>query len=106
MVPEIAALFTRAVSEDKIQPNAIIREQDGMTTLNASNRYFTPKKDSKNGKELPFHQDIDPHGNLARLLGSGYSHIDDNNVFYYECMTTAHTGDTKNVPISISKSAS
>lgn len=95
MIPEIAALFTRAVSEDKFQPHAIIGEQDGLTTLDTSNRYFTPKKDMKNGKELPFHPDMDPRGNLTRLLGTEYSHLEDNNVFYYERVTTAQTGDKK-----------
>jgi hypothetical protein len=37
MVPEITALFTRAISEDKIQPNAIVGELDEFKTLNASN---------------------------------------------------------------------
>jgi len=55
MIPEIAALFTRAVSEDKIDPNAIIGEKDALTTLNASNRYFTSKKDAQTARELDFH---------------------------------------------------
>ena len=55
MIPEIAALFTRAVSKDKIDPNAIIREQDALTTLNASNHYFTSKKDAQTVRELDFH---------------------------------------------------
>ena len=95
MIPEVAALFTRAVNEDKIQPNAIIGEADGSTTLDASNRYFTPKKDARNGNELPFHQDIDPQGNLTQLLGTGYMRLEDNNVFYYERVTSAQTGDPK-----------
>ncbi len=55
MIPEIAALFTRAVSEDKIDPNTIIGEQDALTTLNASNHYFTSKKDAQTVRELDFH---------------------------------------------------
>ncbi len=37
MIPDIAALFTRAVSEDKIQPNTIIGDLEDFSTLNASN---------------------------------------------------------------------
>jgi hypothetical protein len=84
MIPEIVALFTRAVKEDKIQPNSIIGDLEEFTTLNASNRYFTPRKDIQTAKELAFHRDVDPHGNLARLLGTAHAHIDDNVVSYYE----------------------
>jgi hypothetical protein len=97
MIPDIAALFTRAVSEDKIQPNAIIGELEDLSTLNASNRYFTPRKDSQTAKELPFHQDVDPYGNLAKLLGSALVHIEENNVSYYE-----RVGDTRYIT-SLSK---
>jgi len=88
MIPDVAAIFTRAVSEDRIEPNAIIGEQDGFTTMNPSNRYFTPRKDSyadsQTATELHFHQDVDPHGNLTRLLGTAHVHIEENNVSYYE----------------------
>lgn len=90
MVPEIAALFTRAISEDKIQPNAIVGELDEFKTLNASNRYFTPRKDARTAKELTFHSDVDPRGNLSRLLGPTHMHIEDNTVSYYE-----RVGDAK-----------
>jgi hypothetical protein len=88
MIPDVAAIFTRAVSEDRIEPNAIIGEQDDLTTLNLSNRYFTPRKDAQTGtqmaKQLQFHQDVDPYGNLTRLLGTAHVHIEENNVSYYE----------------------
>jgi len=95
MIPDIAALFTRAVSEDKIQPNAIIGELEDFSTLNASNRYFTPRKDSQLAKELQFHQDVDPYGNLTKLLGSALVHIEENKVLYYERVSSAHVGDTR-----------
>lgn len=90
MVPDIAALFTRAVNEDKIQPNSIVGELEEFTTLNASNRYFTPRKDARSAKELVFHNDVDPYGNLSRLIGPMYTHIEENNVSYYE-----RVGDAK-----------
>jgi hypothetical protein len=90
MVPDIAALFTRAVDEDKIQPNSIVGELEELSTLNASNRYFTPRKDARTAKELAFHSDVDPYGNLSRLLGPMHTHIEENNVSYYE-----RVGNTK-----------
>jgi hypothetical protein len=69
VVPDIAALFTRAVNEDKMQPNAIVGELEEFSTLNASNRYFTPRKDAWTAKELAFQSDVDPYGNLSRLIG-------------------------------------
>ena len=90
MIPDITALFTRAISEDRIQPNAIIGDLDEFSTLNTSNRYFTPRKDAQTAKELAFAHDVDPHGNLARLLGSAHVHIEENTVSYYE-----RVGDAK-----------
>jgi len=89
MIPDIAALFTRAISEDRIQPNAIVGDLDEFSTLNASNRYFTPRKDAQNAKELTFAHDVDPHGNLARLLGSAHVHLEENTVSYHERMGDA-----------------
>ena len=90
MVPDIAALFTRAINEDKIQPNAIVGELEEFSTLNTSNRYFTPRKDARTAKDLAFHTDIDSYGNLSRLLGPVHTHIEENVVTYYERL-----GDTK-----------
>ena len=83
MIPDIAALFTRAIS------NAIVGDLDEFSTLNASNRYFTPRKDAQNAKELTFAHDLDPHGNLARLLGSAHVHLEENTVSYHERMGDA-----------------
>jgi hypothetical protein len=83
------------VSEDKIQPNAIIGEQEDFTTLNASNRYFTPKKDAQMAKELRFDEDVDPHGNLTRHLGTGHVHIEENSVSYYERVGSVNAGETR-----------
>jgi len=90
MIPDITALFARAISEDKIQPNTIIGDLEEFSTLNASNRYFTPRKDAQMAKELPFHQDVDPYGHLTRLLGLSHVHIEENTVSYYE-----RVGDAK-----------
>jgi len=92
MIPNIAALFTRAIAEDKIQPNAIVGELGEFSTLNASNQYFTPRKDARTAKELAFHSDVDPHGNLSRLVGPTHTHIEENTVSYYE-----RVGDAKYV---------
>src|SRR6266545_2866889 len=74
MIPEITVLFTRAVSEDRIQSNM----------LNTSNQYFMPRRDAQLAQELAFAHDVDSHGNLARLLGSALVHIEGNTVSYYK----------------------
>ncbi len=102
MIPEIAALFTRAVSEDKIDPNTIIGEQDALTTLNASNHYFTSKKDAQMARELDFHRDINPYGNLTRLLGTAHVHIEENNVSYYERVNSVHAGEARYASLKVS----
>lgn len=94
-LPDIAALFTRAVNEDKIEPNTIVGQQDDITTLNASNRYFTQKKDAQMGRDVQLDRDIDPHGTLTRLLASGFVHTDENIVSYYERVKSGDAGDTK-----------
>ena len=90
MIPEITVLFTRAVSEDRIQSNMIIGDLDEFTMLNTSNQYFMPRRDAQLAQELAFAHDVDSHGNLARLLGSALVHIEGNTVSYYK-----HVGDTK-----------
>ena len=84
MIPDVVSLFTRAINEDKIQPNTIIGELQELPTLQATNRYFTPKKDASEAEELNFHKDVDPFGNLSRLLGPNRVHIEENVVSYYE----------------------
>ena len=84
MILDVTALFTRAINEDKIQSNTIIGELNELPTLNASNQYFTPKKDALDTKLLAFHKDVDPFGNLTRLLGLDRVHIEENIVSYYK----------------------
>ncbi len=102
MIPDVTAFFTRAVNEDKIEPNAIIGDQEDFITLTASNRYFTSKRDANTAKELHIHQDIDPHGNLTRLLGTALVHIEENNVSYYERVSSVHADDTRYTTLNFS----
>jgi hypothetical protein len=55
------------------------------------------RKDSQTAKELPFHPDVDPYGNLARLLGTALVHIEENKVSYYERVISDHAGDARYV---------
>jgi hypothetical protein len=61
----------------------------------------TQRKDAHMGKELLFHRDINPHGTLTRLLGSGVVHTEENNVLYYESVSSAHAGDARYVTPNI-----
>jgi hypothetical protein len=52
-------------------------------SLDASNRYFTPKRDAKNMAHVPFDRLVDPQGILENMATAGYVHGDENIVKYY-----------------------
>jgi hypothetical protein len=52
-------------------------------SLDASNRYFTPKRDAKNMTHVPFDRLVDPQGILENMASTGYVHGEENVVSYY-----------------------
>ena len=83
------------MSEDKIQLNVIIGEEEELMTLNTSNWYFTHRKDAHGAKELHFQQDTDPYGKLTRLLGTAHVHLEENKVSYYERVSSIIPNDSR-----------
>ena len=55
----------------------------GCTTLEMSNRYFTPKRDAPDMEHIPFDKLVDPFGVLETMIESGYTHGEENKVRYF-----------------------
>ncbi|KIL58014.1 hypothetical protein M378DRAFT_87111 [Amanita muscaria Koide BX008] len=81
----IYVLFSRFVPADKLQACAIMGKYGEHVSMDASNRYFTTRKDNPMEKHIPFDSDVDPNGILERAAGgSAYIHSEHNIVRYYE----------------------
>lgn len=77
-------MFDRAVGAKKIEECQIITSYKGMSALELSNRYFTPRKDIAEGDELVLSADIDPYGYLANAAGTALCYTEENAVQYFE----------------------
>ena len=83
-VAEIHAVFSRAVGTEKLEECQIITSYKGMSALELSNCYFTPRKDMAQGGELALSVDIDPYGHLAKAAGTALCYTEENAVLYFE----------------------
>ena len=81
---------------DQIAPGGIVDEYNGHSSIELSNRYFTPKKDALTEDYVSISTDIDPQGLLARAAGSKYVHTEQNAVKYY-MRTTENDGNNRSV---------
>lgn len=76
-------LFDREFPEGKlksfeISPSCITADR----SLVLSNRYFTKKSEGPQMRDSPFPNNVDPVGILARNLGNGLIHTEENDVTY------------------------
>ena len=55
----------------------------GHETLDFSNRYFTPKRDTPDMEHISFTRDEDPHGILEEMCKPAYIHVEENVIGYY-----------------------
>jgi hypothetical protein len=81
-VVDIYDIFQRQFADGKLEgwsPGS----HRGHTALDASNRFFTPKKDAPTADHIPFDEAVDPHGILEAMRDSGYVHTEENVVCYY-----------------------
>jgi hypothetical protein len=83
-VAEIHAIFGRAVGAEKLEECQILTSYKGMSALDLSNRYFTPRKDIAEGDDLVLSADIDPYGYLAKAAGTVLCYTEENAVQYFE----------------------
>jgi hypothetical protein len=83
---DIFSLFRVHVPREKLQPCGFINSYGEFSSIESSNRYFTPVRDcGPKEKCIPFSSEIDPHGILSKMENMNYIHIDNNEVEYYEC---------------------
>ena len=83
-VIEIHAAFSRAVGIENFEECQIITSYKGMSALELSNRYFTPRQTIAEDSELVLSADIDPYGYLAKAAGTTLCYTDENAVLYFE----------------------
>jgi hypothetical protein len=55
----------------------------GLDSIDISNRYLTPSKDVSGLESLPFHKGVDPRNILLNMAQGEYIHTDDNYVGYF-----------------------
>jgi hypothetical protein len=82
-VNEIYGMFDHAFTQGALGPWNLT-ESHG-PSLEASNRYFTPSKPGLHLESIPFQENVDPFGVLAKMLtssGARCVHTEDNEVEY------------------------
>ncbi|KAK0433745.1 uncharacterized protein EV420DRAFT_1283049, partial [Desarmillaria tabescens] len=55
----------------------------GLDAIELSNRYFRPRNTTNNEEGVPFPNDVDPVGILAKMAQRKWIHTEDNEVRYY-----------------------
>jgi hypothetical protein len=84
----IESLFAREYQEDKLevyQPSTHL----SFSSIDCSNRYFSPRADISSDDHLAFPSNIDPHGFLHELLSNDLAYAPDNVVEYYQQVENA-----------------
>lgn len=54
------------------------------TSFDVGNRYFTPRQNALQDRQIAFSASIDPDNILANAMGDEFVHTEDNQVEYYE----------------------
>ncbi|KAI0039293.1 hypothetical protein FA95DRAFT_1612686 [Auriscalpium vulgare] len=72
---------------------------DSALELDFSSRYVTPRNQVKGEIAIPFGSIIDPNGILMSTMAGVGSHLEDNQVLYYDCLKDPMTGQPHFVPI-------
>ena len=88
---EIYGMFDRNLPEASLESWALTRTAQG-NVFEASNRYFTPKRDAPDMEPMPISPTIDPHGILENLKKGTFLHGEENQVYYYRVNENAPRG--------------
>jgi hypothetical protein len=75
-------MYNRSFPEGRLETFSRSEYNDHVS-LDASNRYFTPKRDAKNMTHVPFDRLVDPQGILENMATAGYVHGEENIVRYF-----------------------
>jgi hypothetical protein len=91
---KLYALFSRHIEQNTLQQSMVISDFQGHTSVDVSNRYFTPRREGIQENEISFSVEIDPSEVLTKITGTGFYHGEDNFVGYFERIT-GQDGDSR-----------
>jgi len=76
-------MFDRNVPEESLESWALTGSTAQGRVFEASNRFFTSKRDAPDMESVPISPLIDPHGILEALKKGDFLHGEENEVHYY-----------------------
>jgi hypothetical protein len=76
-------LFSQDIPPDKLQAWTL-DDYDGLRSIQASNRLFTPRSEAPSDPVKELGRDVDPDRKLLEATQGQYFHSDDNKVYYWE----------------------
>jgi hypothetical protein len=82
-VYEIQDMFRRIAANGTIEEWAPSYFQEHVS-IDAGNRYFTPRKYALQDQQVDFGASVDPHNILSEAMGDQFVHVEENHVEYYE----------------------
>ncbi|GLB38110.1 hypothetical protein LshimejAT787_0411610 [Lyophyllum shimeji] len=86
---EIFGLFDREFRDGDLDSWTATSNQNAEDDIfDASNRYFTPRRDASLEESIPFDKLADPNNILKKMAGDQYVHTEDNEVLYFRRRTT------------------
>ena len=78
-------MFDRNVPEASLEPWSLTAASTAQgSVFEASNRYFTSKRDAPDMEPVPISPLIDPRGILENLKKGEFLHGEENQVYYYQ----------------------
>lgn len=86
-IQEIHEMFGRTFAAGTLEP-WVPNDFEGNQTIDAANRYFTPRPQATQDQIIPFSPLVDPNSILTTAMARDgtFTHTIDNEVDYYELM--------------------
>ena len=79
----IRLIFDQEMNSDRLTDYSS-STSNGYPSIDASNRYFTPKQDISNDDHLQYPKTVDPRGILGSIAGNDLVYAPENVVEYYK----------------------
>ncbi|KAF6742756.1 hypothetical protein DFP72DRAFT_829985 [Ephemerocybe angulata] len=94
---EVATAFSRTVTS--MQPVSFVDADENGLFLDAANRYFSTRQDSRGGKEMHMDDSIDPTGALTKMVNDTHYYGEENVVEYLDQTHLTQSGRKSAVAI-------
>jgi hypothetical protein len=88
-------MFDRNVPEESLESWALTSSTGQGRVFEASNRFFTSKRDAPDMEPVPISPSIDPRGILETLKKGEFIHGEENEVYYYRVRENASQGSKR-----------